>query len=605
MIAKRVPARKDGKSSFQQLGNYILDQKHGGEKVAAVSVTNCQSDSPEWAMLEIEATQAINTRAKSDRNYHLVVAFPEGETPSPEQLADIEKEICQHVGLGDHQRVSAFHTDTDHNHLHIAINKVHPETHRLIEPYYDHYRLAEACAALEVKHGLTVVNHDISKKTADRKPLLALDEMRAGGRVPLADWLTKRLDSPTVKSWDELHKSLAAIGASIEPRGRGLVFKDNASGLTVKASAVNRDFSLSSLTKTFGDYQAPSPEVKKIQPQERYSPSPGQGGSLSRAALWDQFSRERDRNALAKREALADIKADIKQQREGLTQKFKVKRLELKNSKTPVVGGKKGQHSLLKMQRLAELDAIAKIGAEARQAVNRKFSQPDWRDWLKERADQGDENALEALRNAKPRKTPDNRNQVEGQETDHSIYKKYTHHVHRDGRVTYRFGGGDGFTDDGKKLSLGNVPSDQAIEAALKMAVQKYGQPLKIGGSEEFKLRAQAAARNLKIKLSGVDTQPPASPLSVYVNERNSKRATISDILEHRLAGAGDFGTFKLSGLRNINGKRAALLEKNRKILVKEVSEAEYKSMKALKIGSPVTLDKSGKIKQSTTRKRE
>ena len=74
------------------------------------------------------------------------------------QMEDIEDTICAAIGFGEHQRVSAVHQNTDHWHLHVAINKVHPPTFRNVEPFCDHYRLQECCAELEVKHGLTRTN---------------------------------------------------------------------------------------------------------------------------------------------------------------------------------------------------------------------------------------------------------------------------------------------------------------------------------------------------------------------------------------------------------------------------------------------------------------
>ena len=107
---------------------------------------------------EIESTQAQNTRAKGDKTYHLIISFREGEQPDPEQLKDIEESLCKAIGLGKHQRMSAVHTDTDNLHVHVAINKIHPETFKMIEPYYDQYKMGEVCQALEVKHGLQVDN---------------------------------------------------------------------------------------------------------------------------------------------------------------------------------------------------------------------------------------------------------------------------------------------------------------------------------------------------------------------------------------------------------------------------------------------------------------
>jgi len=120
MIAKRI-TREKGTSDFERLGAYVLnarggvdpaswsrlgayvlDEAHQGEKVAWARVTNCQSDDPGWAVKEIQATQARNMGSQSDKSYHLVVSFPEGERPTREQLADIEDRLCAALGFAEH-----------------------------------------------------------------------------------------------------------------------------------------------------------------------------------------------------------------------------------------------------------------------------------------------------------------------------------------------------------------------------------------------------------------------------------------------------------------------------------------------------------------------
>lgn len=155
MIAKRVP-RRAATSSLHRVAHYILDTRQRGKKVqpGSVRVTNCHNDDPIWAIAEMEATSAHNTRSKNDRVYHLVVSFPAGERPTATQLEAIERDLADAIGLGAHQRLSTVHTDTANLHLHVVISKIHPVTHRCVEPYYDEYRLDDACRRLEAEHGL-------------------------------------------------------------------------------------------------------------------------------------------------------------------------------------------------------------------------------------------------------------------------------------------------------------------------------------------------------------------------------------------------------------------------------------------------------------------
>ena len=157
MIARRAD-RKEGQSSdFRDLVKYILDPAKLDP--ATIRITNCDAETPDDVIAVVKATQKMNARAEGDPTYHLVVAFPPGERPAPDQLADIEEELCAAIGLGEHQRISVGHIDKDHFHVHVAINKVHPENFRFIEPYFDKLKLNAARKRLEIKHGLTRTNH--------------------------------------------------------------------------------------------------------------------------------------------------------------------------------------------------------------------------------------------------------------------------------------------------------------------------------------------------------------------------------------------------------------------------------------------------------------
>ena len=119
MIAKQVPMKSVKKSDFAELVKYITNAQQKAERVGGVTVTNCQSDRPDAAIFEVINTQVQNTRAESDKTYHLIVSF-RGDEPDETTLNAIEARICGALGYGDHQRVSAVHHDTDNLHIHIA-----------------------------------------------------------------------------------------------------------------------------------------------------------------------------------------------------------------------------------------------------------------------------------------------------------------------------------------------------------------------------------------------------------------------------------------------------------------------------------------------------
>lgn len=257
MIAKRIERNPGQRSSYSKLARYvvdargredpatwsrtaeyILDSQHEGAKVGGVRVTNCGADEPAMAALEILATQSQNTRSKKDKTYHLVVSFAPGESPSLKTIHAIEDALCDAIGLGGHQRISAIHTDTEHLHVHVAINKVHPSTRRNVEPYFDKARLMEACERLELEHGLVRTNHglerDLTKarlnqeqdthERIDRDPAVLDERERAFLRQ---SYHAAVAEEPQAESLNAV-RSLSGVGLVCDPEADAVLLQGHA-----------------------------------------------------------------------------------------------------------------------------------------------------------------------------------------------------------------------------------------------------------------------------------------------------------------------------------------------------------------------------------------
>ena len=126
MIAKAFRMRRRGTSSMRRLVEYITSEHGKKHRIGEIMIANCTYESPELAMREMLVTQARNNRATSDKTYHLLVSFRPGEDPTPDTLRKVESAVCRKLGFEEHQRIAVAHRDTDSVHLHIAINKIHP-----------------------------------------------------------------------------------------------------------------------------------------------------------------------------------------------------------------------------------------------------------------------------------------------------------------------------------------------------------------------------------------------------------------------------------------------------------------------------------------------
>lgn len=188
MIAKHISMKSLSKSSFRDLVDYLLNEQEKLERVGAFLVSNCHSDAPDAAILEVTNTQAQNKRATSDKTYHLVVSFRVGEQPDSVTLKAIEVRICAGLGYADHQRISVVHHDTDHLHVHIAINKIHPTRYTIHNPHNDHKLLGPLCEKLERDYGLERDNHQVKKRSAENR---ADDMERHAGIESLVGWIRR------------------------------------------------------------------------------------------------------------------------------------------------------------------------------------------------------------------------------------------------------------------------------------------------------------------------------------------------------------------------------------------------------------------------------
>ena len=174
MISKKVGMKTPEKSRFGKLVAYLTDTRGKNMRVGEITIANCVSAELRQALREIAATQRLNNRALSDRTYHLLISMRAGEQPDPATLKAIEGRFCAELGYAGHQRISVVHHDTDNLHIHVAINKIHPETLTIHDPKADYWIRSKLCAVLERELGLG--QDPRSEGTAGAKQRLGSDE---------------------------------------------------------------------------------------------------------------------------------------------------------------------------------------------------------------------------------------------------------------------------------------------------------------------------------------------------------------------------------------------------------------------------------------------
>lgn len=200
---------------------------------------------------------------------HWMFSWQEGEQPSREQVEEVVDMFMEKMGLLGHQTIYGVHYDTDNYHLHIAINRTNPETGKVVLPFngLDIQEAHKLVAHIEGRQGwaseenplyAVLENGELARRRTAReiKPKqAALDFEHATGEKSAQRIAQERGHSAikNAKSWAELHEKLAAVGLRFEKKGSGaIIFVGE---IAVKASSVDRAFSMGKLCKKLGDFE--------------------------------------------------------------------------------------------------------------------------------------------------------------------------------------------------------------------------------------------------------------------------------------------------------------------------------------------------------------
>ena len=401
---------EDSPDDYGSAARYISDSEHGGEKVLFAWHAGCQADSWEMSIREVLATQALNTASRREKTYHMVVSFhPEDESKLTEDiLKDIAQAFADGLGYDEHQRHCGVHKNTAHIHMHIAFNKIHPTKFTSYEPFRDFQRQADVCRALEQKYGLVIDNG----LTDDRSPTRPNTKAQAAeahsgqesfdtfARKARQDLLT-RLDQ--CADWESFHENCARFGLAYIRRANGAVFKDKHGKFAIKASSVDRLFSLKSLEKRFGIYEIASKDFINVE-EIRYTSKPTQRGSeRDRGMLFQEYKDGIDQ----RKKKLFLISEESKTRSERFKRHWNLKILTIKNNNKLTRSDK---NKLIAHAKLKEQEALENLRAELaekRKAVRKDVPFTSWNSFLKHKAVDGNELALAILRSKKIEMKPE------------------------------------------------------------------------------------------------------------------------------------------------------------------------------------------------------
>jgi hypothetical protein len=155
VIAKVQPSKRKSRSSFKRLLNYLTmerDPETGKTLLRGDVVMSHNLVGIDTAAAEMKGVESLNPRC-NDAVCHYELAWPPEERPSRAEWVDSALYTLNQLGFEEHQYVLVAHEDKKHFHIHVMVNRVHPETYKAHTPYRDWITLDGAVRHLEAKYG--------------------------------------------------------------------------------------------------------------------------------------------------------------------------------------------------------------------------------------------------------------------------------------------------------------------------------------------------------------------------------------------------------------------------------------------------------------------
>jgi hypothetical protein len=449
------------------------------------------------AVRVVEAYQRRNTRAKSPKTYHMVISLhPEDRSLSDGELADVVRRAVATAGLSDHQYIAARHNDQEHEHVHVAVNKIHPKTFKVHHPWKDIENFKALAGELESELDLHRVERSPGKQRTAQSYASRQFEM-ARGVQSFARWaryqIGEEIDLGTVSDWEELHARLALHGVRVVRRANGLAVVDASRGnLACKASSLGRQWSKRRLCERFGDFvEGPSPEHVRTVKREAYQPE--SLGPLREDQLWREYRDALD-VARTRRQGLRDVlSAKIEAARAAHRRRFKLRHHAI--AAMPVSGTDK--RKLYKMLSFERKAAERKLGVKINgwRTASREAPLGSWKEFLAARASRGDQRAVRRL--SRQLRGP----AIKSDDKRLRALPSRGSHTSR-GSVVHNLPGGVRLRESAGAIELLGDFRDGALEHLVRFAQQRFeGQRVTLLGSERARERLAeiAAERGLEI----------------------------------------------------------------------------------------------------------
>lgn len=168
MIAKIIKG-----TNFGGVINYMLSKEKGKAKVLASNNVGFFDQNLCTHEFMLQASMRPNVQKPV---CHTILSFSVGDAErlTDEMMVKIANEYLEKMGYGDTQSLIVRHSDRQHPHLHICINRIGNDA-KTISDRNEKYRSTKICRKLTERYGLTLGE---GKKSVNRHRLRGEDKLR-------------------------------------------------------------------------------------------------------------------------------------------------------------------------------------------------------------------------------------------------------------------------------------------------------------------------------------------------------------------------------------------------------------------------------------------
>ena len=331
MIIKKLKRTSFKKSKSVMIGglvDYILAEHddRGKDKLAYAGSRNFLTTTVAAQKTEMISLAEESIQSKMPVT-HWILSWQENEQPTREQVDEAVSLFLRGMGLAEHQTVYALHKNTGNYHLHIAVNRTHPYTQKVIQPHrgFDINEAHKIIAEIEHRQGWAsqmnaryrvneqghVVKNLQRREQMKPKPK-AEDFENATGEKSTMRIVQERAHAviQNASCWEELHAGLDTVGLRFVRKGSGAVIF--VGDTAVKASSVDRNFSMSKLSKRLGEFSPgyysartfhkPAPEPVSHVCREEWREYQQERRKLAEENRYTRKKREEERHELERRQ---------------------------------------------------------------------------------------------------------------------------------------------------------------------------------------------------------------------------------------------------------------------------------------------------------------